>query len=1380
MKTPDIKFKKMGKLFCFFFLSLILSGATLGYSETLDKVMKGKVENLQAEVRGAGGYYGECIQVTLVNNTGTEKIVTVPLGLLLVPKNLSVQTMVCAGGEALDAKQGKSTHKIKAFCGEKRDSAPGTGDVFSPGGIAPKDLLKRIREINSEGRFDSSTQHLVWQITNNLDIAEGAGGGGISSETATAAGTASLILILIWLVLNNILNVPIDPGKMVMTQAGGTPPPETGGSGESESYRDRPAWSEIHRTSYDQKFDDRTGKWVTYDDWKRQKIEDMAEDGYHYDEERDTFYQDGLDYDEHSDAYRKMLDPEEELKIRKEDGDVTQPKLIPRLISYDESMEPLEERERYLDQLRNEAIERVEEIDKQILEAQEQKDKWLEQQLWKKRAQAEQNVTKVEDAQIDLENRLKNKDQKIKNYEKKYRNWSGWDVAEEVVTLPWNIITSIFSKKDQFLEDAMVNAYDAKMKLKEKLEIQDKLFSRFDKEMKKLRDIRDKVREAREAGDTKTEQKLRGEAEPIKEKVRALSKEIGSMDKANRQWQKKTAIANLAAYKKAAEMTLEGQSVRHTSKMVNNVIDQYRRGNLPWQHRSKMTASGADNPMMDTGTRLTRAERELDAEHFRNASRGANKVAEWSRARMQGVPEEELRQRTIDCCEDYQAKLMQKQAPESIRREWAHDVRKYRDQPLMKEMTHRANERNWVVEESSGRTRPVTENDFPTFSSSSEPGMDLDIGHNPNIIDRTTGKKINYTDVQNLIDDSCKTLKFDPKRQEIIATGPSHPESYRVSRDTSPKHLFGERNVRQMDGPDAEQAFRVSEFKRMNATTAHGRANGVTDKCRTAMKDIRRITERQMGTTHQRAKLPKVFSDEAIDTIDRVGSGKLPPGTGNRLFREQTGMSLDEGCHKINSLQESVVKLDRTRSSTSDSYFHDRWTTPSERAKMADDIFRPGDKKIQPSGGQVKTAAAEQKAQTLRQGDTPETFGRRIGPDEESKSAWSKYDDDHGIPKRGPEDEARLQQQKSFDAHPGLEDINAKIEKAWGEARAEKLREITKRTEAEMEWEGYSREDPDFASKVQERVKTHHLREQYDCQDIFEKNMDKMMAEGELGPTDYEKWYHILKKRGQTSIPTGMAKADVAPPTPGSSGGIVPDPLDSFPPPSAAPSGMAAPPSPFERDTAVEISSGQKPMPAPSSRPESAYPSQTPEREIPSPSPSRPEPSATDIRQPYRQTDDVVASSPKESPVWDDSGASRSAESAGIGDKPEVEMKSRELDTGTSTLEGETETKARLFASRDTATEIEKGHTESTTGFEGESGETSQAEHTLRESETAEERIEENEFIEDLRFEEKSFEQDFWQSRFIDREAIETDFFRRYGQSSFFERAADFIKDLEE
>ncbi|MCJ7425211.1 hypothetical protein MUP01_13225, partial [Candidatus Bathyarchaeota archaeon] len=90
--------------FCILTAVFLVWGVAPGLATSfdLDKVMKGQVSGLQSEVRGAGGYYGDCIRVTIANETGQPVTVDVPLGLLLVPRdNPRVQTMVCAGGESL-------------------------------------------------------------------------------------------------------------------------------------------------------------------------------------------------------------------------------------------------------------------------------------------------------------------------------------------------------------------------------------------------------------------------------------------------------------------------------------------------------------------------------------------------------------------------------------------------------------------------------------------------------------------------------------------------------------------------------------------------------------------------------------------------------------------------------------------------------------------------------------------------------------------------------------------------------------------------------------------------------------------------------------------------------------------------------------------------------------------------------------------------------------------------------------------------------------------------------------------------------------------------------------------------------------------------------
>jgi len=161
------------------------------------KEVEGNVPNFKARVKGAGGYYGSCIQVSFENNTGQTLRVKVPIGLRLVPRDASVQTMYTAGGEVITVPPGNSEAQVKAFCGEMNDSAPGTSDVFDAGGLAGDELMQTLKNTNKHEAYDSDGQAATWKITDDLDISgnEAAqklvSGGSVSGKKAAAAGGAA-------------------------------------------------------------------------------------------------------------------------------------------------------------------------------------------------------------------------------------------------------------------------------------------------------------------------------------------------------------------------------------------------------------------------------------------------------------------------------------------------------------------------------------------------------------------------------------------------------------------------------------------------------------------------------------------------------------------------------------------------------------------------------------------------------------------------------------------------------------------------------------------------------------------------------------------------------------------------------------------------------------------------------------------------------------------------------------------------------------------------------------------------------------------------------------------------------------------------------------
>jgi hypothetical protein len=533
----------------------LVCGAAPGLATSfdLDKVMKAKVPGLQSEVRGAGGFYGDCIQVTLSNNTGQPVTVDVPLGLLLLPGNPRVQTMVCAGGESLDAPPGTTTHRIKAFCGEHSDSQPGTGDVFSPGGRASGDLLKRVKEIFNNQKFDSSTQHRIWEITNALDLSKGAGAPSSAEKKATAAAVLTVLIFIAWQLVNNFVNVPGVPvpvpeggGEEVPPPGGDETPSSGGGETEPESYDDRPAWSLVHRRSYDDLFDDKNERWVSRDSdegrailEKKKKM--MEKKGFDYDEDQDAFIERGLVFDEHSRSYRRPLTKPAPADIKSEEGDASRVYIGPGWLFTGDpgtSSDPevvnknLENRLKHLDELEDDVESEHEALSDRLrdIERQEGKDPWLEDQLKKQREELKQKMRNVQEQKLDLTRRVDQRDREYDTWtERQKKSWTAKKVGKE--------LSEVFIPNAEDLKPLFEKTLELRNRLQKAINEQPALFREVDGTMSRIKQIAADMKEAQDRGDMNAVRSLQGQMDAARAKLQGLNNEMQMIHKKSAQWQ---------------------------------------------------------------------------------------------------------------------------------------------------------------------------------------------------------------------------------------------------------------------------------------------------------------------------------------------------------------------------------------------------------------------------------------------------------------------------------------------------------------------------------------------------------------------------------------------------------------------------------------------------------------------------------------------------------------------------------------------------------------------------------------------------------------------------------------------------------------------------
>jgi len=254
---------------------------------------------------------------------------------------------------------------------------------------------------------------------------------------------------------------------------------------------------------------------------------------------------------------------------------------------------------------------------------------------------------------------------------------------------------------------------------------------------------------------------------------------------------------------------------------------------------------------------------------------------------------------------DPHVKAKLKRAPSDVQNNWATDAEQFRTNPLRKNAADVMNrERNWVVEESPGTYRRVRMDDLEPVSGSRGPGQDLDLAPNKRIIDPSTGKRVPDAELQGAVNQAAKRMRMDPGRQDIHVVSDRHPAAYRVRPGETPQDALSPGRVRDASAMDGEHYHQVSEYKR---TVEAG--GDLAEKARGAVKDYKRFTE-PMLERHPGARRPRVFNDKAMEVMEEVGNRTKAPGTGNAEFRQLTGMDLDEGAGKLNSMQESVPKLD--------------------------------------------------------------------------------------------------------------------------------------------------------------------------------------------------------------------------------------------------------------------------------------------------------------------------------------------------------------------------------------------------------------------------------------------------------------------------------------
>ncbi len=116
-------------------------------------------------------YWGECIEISLSNNTSKPISIELEPGMYLSPSDSTIQKMMIIDNSIMMmAAKGTKTKTINAFCSQMLNSPPRQGIAFSPSGKADGDLLALANIIAKNRIFNYAAQNAVWVLTDNNSI----------------------------------------------------------------------------------------------------------------------------------------------------------------------------------------------------------------------------------------------------------------------------------------------------------------------------------------------------------------------------------------------------------------------------------------------------------------------------------------------------------------------------------------------------------------------------------------------------------------------------------------------------------------------------------------------------------------------------------------------------------------------------------------------------------------------------------------------------------------------------------------------------------------------------------------------------------------------------------------------------------------------------------------------------------------------------------------------------------------------------------------------------------------------------------------------------------------------------------------------------------
>jgi len=165
----------MSKLFikstltCLLFFSIALSASAKKDTVAISKAFLKKI--IKLDIKGKGGYQGECLSMKIKNNSADSILIFIEAGWRFDSSDSTMQDILVVKDQYLPlAKKQEKTFGVEGFCCQAHNGAPAEKSKFAIGDSA-KGQLRTIAKYLSKIKVSiSNLQHAIWVVSDNNDL----------------------------------------------------------------------------------------------------------------------------------------------------------------------------------------------------------------------------------------------------------------------------------------------------------------------------------------------------------------------------------------------------------------------------------------------------------------------------------------------------------------------------------------------------------------------------------------------------------------------------------------------------------------------------------------------------------------------------------------------------------------------------------------------------------------------------------------------------------------------------------------------------------------------------------------------------------------------------------------------------------------------------------------------------------------------------------------------------------------------------------------------------------------------------------------------------------------------------------------------------------